>query len=203
MARDLHDGIGQVLGFLNVQAQSATDSVQAGDRDSATQLLSRMTEVAQEAHDDVRGYILGLKETSPGQSDQNFVALLERYCQHLSRNFDFQVRLHLPTNLPPMLIARTLENQLLYMIREALSNARAHSGEKDADVTLVRGQNNWDKSNDLLRDTFSDYTLADACKLCRRLCCMVRSLISSRLFKTSFCLPKYISAGVRLSRDSW
>jgi len=39
LARDLHDGIGQVLGFINVQGQSAIDSVQSGDNEAATQFL--------------------------------------------------------------------------------------------------------------------------------------------------------------------
>jgi DNA-binding NarL/FixJ family response regulator/signal transduction histidine kinase len=137
VARDLHDGIGQVLGFINVQAQSANDSVRKGDGESASQLLTRIVEVAQEAHDDVRGYILGLKKESTAPSGQEFFTLLEQYCQHLSQNFGFHTRLHLPPLLSSTLADRRVESQLLFVIREALSNARAHSGQKKAEVTIT------------------------------------------------------------------
>ena len=137
VARELHDGIGQVLGFINVQAQSANDAVQEGDRESTSQLLTRIVEVAQEAHDDVRGYILGLKKESTAPPVQEFFTLLEQYCQHLSQNFGFHTSLHLPPLLSSTLADRTVESQLLFVIREALSNARAHSGQKEAEVTIT------------------------------------------------------------------
>jgi DNA-binding NarL/FixJ family response regulator/signal transduction histidine kinase len=137
MARDLHDGIGQVLGFINVQGQSAIDSVNSGDEEAATQLMTRMVEVAQEAHDDVRGYILGLKREPSTRPRQDFLTQLKQYCQHLSNNFGFQVHLNLPEQIPLMLASKAAEMQLLYVIREALSNARAHSGQKEATVTIA------------------------------------------------------------------
>jgi DNA-binding NarL/FixJ family response regulator/signal transduction histidine kinase len=136
LARDLHDGIGQVLGFINVQGQSAIDSVQSEDDEAATQLLTRMVDVAQEAHNDVRDYILGLKRESVTRPRRDFLTLLEQYCQHLSQNFGFTATVILPEQTPPILAAKAVETQLLYVIREALSNARAHSGQKQATVTI-------------------------------------------------------------------
>jgi DNA-binding NarL/FixJ family response regulator/signal transduction histidine kinase len=137
LARELHDGIGQVLGFINVQGQSAIQSAQGGDHEASIQLLTRMVEVAQEAHDDVRGYILGLKREPSTQPRQDFWTQLEQYCQHLSQNFGFLVQLNLPEQTPPALAAKAVETQLLYVIREALSNARTHSGQKEAAVVIT------------------------------------------------------------------
>ena len=137
MARELHDGIGQVLGFLNVQAQSANDSLQARDPLTASQLLNRIAEVAQETHDDVRGYILGLKKDTPATPGPGFKSMLEQYCQHLSQNFGFQTVLNLPVEIPSNLSSGVVEAQLLFVIREALSNACAHSGQKQAEVTIT------------------------------------------------------------------
>lgn len=137
LARDLHDGIGQVLGFINVQGQSAIHAAQAGDAQSATRLLARVVEVSQEAHDDVRGYILSLKREPATRPRQDFSTQLEKYCQHLADHFGFQVHLRQPEPLPPVLAAKTTETQLLYILREALSNARTHSGGQEAQVTLT------------------------------------------------------------------
>ena len=137
LARDLHDGIGQVLGFINVQAQSAKDSVQNGDKQAATQLLKRLVDVAQDAHDDVRGYILGLKEKPATHLCEDFLPLLEQYCQDLLDKFGFQTHLYLPEQRPLNIASREVETQLLYVIREALGNACVHSGEKEAQVTII------------------------------------------------------------------
>ncbi len=137
LAHELHDGIGQVLGFLNVQAQSASDSLQTGDQQAASQLLGRMAEVAQEAQDDVRGYILGLKNNAPARSGSGFFARLEEYCQYLSQSFGFETVLNLPAELPAVLAPAAIETQLLYILREALSNACAHSGGNQAEVTIT------------------------------------------------------------------
>jgi len=136
MARDLHDGIGQVLGFINVQGQSAIDFAKNGNDPRSIERMTRVVEVAQEAHDDMRSYILGLKKEA-SQPKPNFPALLEQYCQHLFQNFGFQTRLNLPAEIPSALATPLVETQLLYVIREALSNARAHSGQNQAEVTLT------------------------------------------------------------------
>ncbi len=137
LARELHDGIGQVLGFLNVQAQSANDCLHAGDQQAASHLLCRMAEVAQEAHDDVRGYILGLKKDIPAQSGLDFYSRVEDYRQHLWQCYGFQTVLNRPERSSTPLAQSAVEAQLLLIIREALANACAHSGEKQAEVTIL------------------------------------------------------------------
>ena len=47
LARELHDSIGQVLGYVSLQAQTIRKWVQAGNTEKAESLLSRLAEVAQ------------------------------------------------------------------------------------------------------------------------------------------------------------
>ncbi len=140
LGRELHDGLGQVMGYVNVQAQAARDYLTSGDDETAAQLLTRLVEIAQEGHDDVRGYILGLKaETAPRQ---DFFAALEQYRQHLNQAFGFQVTLNLPAELPMTLATTAVETQLLHIIRESLSNARRHAGVVAARLTLTITEDN-------------------------------------------------------------
>ena len=64
LARELHDSVGQVLGYLSLQAQTARKRLQDGDGEKAESLLGRLTDVAQHAHADVRESILALKAAS-------------------------------------------------------------------------------------------------------------------------------------------
>ncbi len=136
MARDLHDGIGQTLGYVNVQAQAVCDLLTKNEKESAMQLLERLVEVTQEAHSDVRGYILGLKSDTITLR-QDFLTALVQYCEHLRQTYEFQVALLIPEDLPTVLATTAVETQLIYIIREALSNAQRHSDVSHASVTIT------------------------------------------------------------------
>ncbi len=136
LARTLHDGIGQTFGYINMQSNAAQDLVRHGDKENAQQMLSRLAEVAQEAHRDIRAYIQGLKNATP-EIQQEFFSALSQYCAHLNQAYLFQVELNIPQHLPEILASAQVETHLIYIIREALSNARRHSGQKQARVSIL------------------------------------------------------------------
>jgi DNA-binding NarL/FixJ family response regulator len=96
-----------------------------------------MAEVAQDAHDDVRGYILGLKKDTPTQPEPDLFTRLDEYCRYLSQAFGFETVLKVPTHISADAISAAAETQLLYILREALSNACNHSGAKQAELTIT------------------------------------------------------------------
>ena len=135
LGRELHDGIGQTLGYINMQAEAARALIQQGNKDSTYKILSRLVEVAQEAHGDLRGYIKNLKSDAPA-AHESFFSALERYCQHLRQAYLFNVTLVFPRTLPDPLASDKAETHLTYIIREALSNARRYSGQEQASVVI-------------------------------------------------------------------
>jgi PAS domain S-box-containing protein len=135
LARELHDGIGQTFGYIGFQTQLARDLVVMGNAEDASQAMARLTEVAQEAHEDLRGYIRGLKSPTP-VARQEFFDALRQYCRHLEQAYFFRVDLKLPAVLPAVVASTQVETHLIYIIREALGNARRHSGQAQAAVTI-------------------------------------------------------------------
>ncbi|MRR11986.1 PAS domain-containing protein, partial [bacterium] len=61
VARELHDSLGQVLGFAKMQAQAARELLSRGDVPRADTHLARLVSVAGDAHADVREFILGTR----------------------------------------------------------------------------------------------------------------------------------------------
>jgi DNA-binding NarL/FixJ family response regulator/signal transduction histidine kinase len=135
LARELHDGIGQTLGYINMQADTARELINKGKQESASQMLARLAEAAQEAHGDMRGYIKSLKSEVPAVRE-DFFSALERYCQHLRQAYLFNVTLTFPSTLPVPLASAKVETHLTYIIREALSNTRRYSGQNQAVVAM-------------------------------------------------------------------
>ena len=136
LACKLHDGMGQTLGYINVQAQAVRDLIHKDEKDTAAQLLVRLVEVAQEAHRDLRGYIQCLKSETTSTRQDLFPALRD-FCHHLHQVYGFEVSLNLPTSLAGILAASAVEANLYYIIQEALNNARRHSGADQASVTIT------------------------------------------------------------------
>jgi PAS domain S-box-containing protein len=58
LARELHDGLGQVLGYVNVQTQATRELLASGRIVEADAFMERMAAVAQDAQADVRESIL-------------------------------------------------------------------------------------------------------------------------------------------------
>ena len=85
VARELHDGIGQVLGYVKLQAQAARDRLAQGQSTEADDCLDQLIAVTQDAHADVREYILGARATSSGQP--GFLAALRQYLQRFSETY--------------------------------------------------------------------------------------------------------------------
>jgi DNA-binding NarL/FixJ family response regulator/two-component sensor histidine kinase len=135
LAREIHDSIGQTLGYINMQVEAIRDLNNKGEKERLKSMLARLSEAAQESHRDIRTYIQGLKNSIPDIHQEFFVALA-RYCNHYEQTYMFKVELNLPRNPPDLLASVQVETHLIYIIREALGNARRYSGENQASVVI-------------------------------------------------------------------
>ena len=124
LARELHDGVGQVLGYLSLQAQTARKRLKDGDDEKADALLARLADVAQNAHVDVRESILALKAAS--SEDWSFLPTLDRYLQDYQNQYGIRTELSIADGVSEESFEPNASVQLLRVIQEALTNARKH-----------------------------------------------------------------------------
>jgi signal transduction histidine kinase len=134
IAREMHDSIAQVLGYVNTKAQAAQTLLEKEQSERAAAQLAQLSEAAREAYADVREGILGLR-TSLGE-DRGFIETLRDYLDRWQGQSDVTVELQLsPPEYDPGL-APMSEVQLLRIIQEALSNVRKHADARRAWVRL-------------------------------------------------------------------
>jgi PAS domain S-box-containing protein len=135
LARELHDSVGQVLGYVSLQAQTASKRLRDGDAGKTEELLSRLASVAQHAHADVRESILAL-HTDPS-ADWLFLPTLRRYLEDFETQYGVATRLEVDgvtdDSFPPRAGV-----QLLRVIQEAMTNARRHGHAQTISVALER-----------------------------------------------------------------
>jgi PAS domain S-box-containing protein len=135
LARELHDSLGQVLGYLNVQAQAARELLSSGRTVEADAHLARLAVIAQDAHTDVREYILSVKAAlSP---EGGFFTALDQYLQRFEQRCEIQTELIVPDGLAEGALQPVVEVQLLRIIQEALSNVRKHAGARQVRVIFA------------------------------------------------------------------
>ncbi len=136
LAHELHDGIGQVLGYVKMQASAARGRLAQGQNEAADSQLAQLVAVAQDAHANVREYILGAKigESSPF----GFLPNLRWYLQRFSEQYLLHTELIAPPDWNDEALEATVAAQLLRIIQESLSNARKHALAQCVQVCLER-----------------------------------------------------------------
>ena len=134
IARELHDSLAQVLGYVNTKAQATEVLIASGQNDKAMTQLTQMADAARAAYADVREGILGLRVSPEGQ--RSFIETLTGYLEQWQGQSGVTVAL---TTTPANVAIRLTPNaevQLLRIIQEALTNVRKHAGATTAEVTL-------------------------------------------------------------------
>lgn len=147
IAREMHDSLAQVLGYVNTKAQAVELLLRAGDEEKAAGQLAQLSGAARDAYADVREGILGLR-ASPGPG-RPFAALLAEYLDRWREQFGVAVTLAVDPDPFVPRMDTFAEVQLLRIVQEALANVRKHAGATTARVTLAE------------RDGWVEATIAD------------------------------------------
>ncbi|MBK8050595.1 MAG: sensor histidine kinase [Anaerolineales bacterium] len=134
LARELHDTVGQVLGYVSLQAQAAGALAERGQASDAHRLLLRLGAVVQQAQTDVREQIHVLQQ-GPTQSLDMQVALAGCIAQFRRRS-NLHVEVRNAEVLQTSRLDHNAEVQLLGIVQEALTNVQKHARAQHAWVSF-------------------------------------------------------------------
>lgn len=124
LAREMHDTLAQVLGYLHLKAASTKNRLASGEIEHAEGELQEMQDLAHEAYVDVREAILGLRETvAPGEG---IIGSISQYLQKFRRQSGVEAQLIVLEKQPPALLPEA-EIQLVRVVQESLTNVRKHA----------------------------------------------------------------------------
>jgi PAS domain S-box-containing protein len=135
LARELHDSIGQVLGYVQLQAQTIRKLMRSGKNEEAEPEFTNLLEAARDAHTDVRESILNLK-AGTGEA-WSFVPVLRRYLKDYQAHHGIKAELAVPEDLKDNTFDSGAGVQLLRVIQEALTNARKHSRATTVKINIT------------------------------------------------------------------
>lgn len=130
LAREMHDGVAQILASVNAQAQAVREHVRAGRTDVAIQLLDKLASDARNVHAEVREGILALR--SPSATD-GITSALRAYLEDWQDQTGIAVDSQLEAEIR---FLPEREVQVLRIAQEALANVRKHAGAGRVRVRL-------------------------------------------------------------------
>lgn len=136
MARDLHDNLGQVLGFINLQAQGIRQELVTAGVDTVSDKLDKLVEVTQAAHDEIRAYIKSARSIS--SSDSDFLESLRNDILQFEQRSGIPTELFTNLDLAEIDLAPQVQLHFLSIAKEALNNVQKHSGANHVLLTFLR-----------------------------------------------------------------
>jgi signal transduction histidine kinase len=135
IARELHDGIAQVLGYVNTKAQAIDGFLASGRIDEARVQVGELGAAARAVYVDVREAILGLR--SPIQPGQGLGAAIDAHARRVAADGRFGLHVAIPPDVRDLRLDPEAEAQVYRVVQEALTNVRKHAGARLVRITMA------------------------------------------------------------------
>jgi PAS domain S-box-containing protein len=133
IAREMHDSLAQILGYMGLQVQTLDALVRQGKNEKALAELDRTRENIKIAQADVRENILSLRTTlADGKS---IVAALEEFVTEFGLHTGKETKLVTEIDGIPRL-SPLAEVQMVRIVQEALANVRKHALAETIMITM-------------------------------------------------------------------
>ncbi len=133
IAHEMHDGIAQVLGYVNTKVQAATEYLRREKTEEGLAQLRELAAAAREAYSDVREAIVDLR-TLP-EPARSFEDVLREYVDRWKEQSEISTQLVVDGDL---VMPSGIELQLVRIIQESLANVRKHAKATTARIEVRR-----------------------------------------------------------------
>jgi signal transduction histidine kinase len=131
IAHEMHDGLAQVLAYVNTKAQAVREYLRAGRGEEAGHHLDQLAAAARDVFGDVREAILGLRSTSA--PDKPLAQTLREYVETWQDRSGLVADVAIDDGLA---VPQAMEIHLLRVVQEALGNVRKHAQARRARVEV-------------------------------------------------------------------
>jgi signal transduction histidine kinase len=133
IAHEMHDGLAQVLGYVNTKVQAANAYLARGKTDDASQQLKELAVAARGAYTDVRESIIGLRALPT--KDRTLADALHEHIEGWKGRSGVEAEVSID---PDLQLRENVELQLIRIVQESLTNVRKHAKATLVRVTIAR-----------------------------------------------------------------
>lgn len=130
----MHDGLAQVLAYVNTKAQAVELYLERGEIDLARRQMTELSAAAREVYGDTRQGIGALRVQMTGI---DLRTLLYQYARDFGDASGVPVHVHWPDADLAHLISPEAEVHVFRIVQEALANVRKHAGAHTVSVDVA------------------------------------------------------------------
>ena len=134
IAGEIHDGLAQVLGYVNTKSQAVEGLLEAGRLDQARVQMAELSAAARSIYVDVREAIQGL--TAPVGTEVDLGTEVRDYAGRFGEAAKLAVSVRVEPRLESATLVPTVRDEVLGIMREALTNIRKHAAAHRVAVSL-------------------------------------------------------------------
>lgn len=134
IAREMHDGLAQVLGYVNTKSQAVEELLTSGRSGEARSQLAELAAAARSIYVDVREAILGL--SSPVTPERGLVGAVEEYAARFADASKLATTVQADAGASAVTLAPEVEAQAFRIVQEALTNVRKHAAAQRVAVSM-------------------------------------------------------------------
>ena len=134
IAGEIHDGVAQLLGYVNTKSQAVEGLLEAGRLDEASVQMAELSAAARSNYVDVREAIQGLSE--PVAGDVDLGTEVRHYAERFAEASKLAVSVHLGPGLETAGITPAIRGEVFGTIREALTNVRKHAAARRVAIAI-------------------------------------------------------------------
>ncbi len=135
IARELHDGIAQVLGYVNTKSQAIDGYLEGGRVDEARAQVAQLGSAARAVYVDVREAILGLR--SPIEPGVGLGAAVEAHARRVANDSGFALDADIPPSARDLRLDGEAESQVYRIVQEAFTNVRKHAAARRVRLSMA------------------------------------------------------------------
>jgi signal transduction histidine kinase len=135
IAHEMHDGLAQVLAYVNTKAQAVKEYLRTGRPEEASKHLDQLAAAAREVYGDVRDSIIGLRNAAV--AGRSLGDALHDYARTWEAQHGIPVRIHVDRSIS---LSDNAELQLQRIVQEALINVRKHARAKQVEISLEQDE---------------------------------------------------------------
>jgi len=142
IGREMHDGLAQTLGLLNVQIEMVKEATHLGDLKAAEGELALLDAYLSNAYGDVRQALSDLRNTKP--KGESFVASLKETVETFGVRNQLEAVLKTENGFDAACLPPLAEVQLQRVVQEALNNIRRHAAASRVKVSVLQHPEGWE-----------------------------------------------------------
>lgn len=136
IARELHDGVAQFLGYLSAKVGAIQLALKNDNAETAIKNLEQVEESIRSQSIEVRSAIVGLKMS--GDIELGLAHSVREFVDQCNRLDDLPLELEVVGDVESIELDHETALQLLRILQEAVSNIRKHSHATEASIRLEK-----------------------------------------------------------------